>query len=529
MGFDYGAGGQFYISAYIKCAEVQPDGKIIIGANGYLPYYNSTQVLDKPFRINANGTIDTSFNFNPSLLQTMVFKRIVLQPDGKIIFIGNFSFYFGLQSYGSSIFRLNSDGSIDASFMPNLSPGYQSVNDCVVQPDGKIIVGGKFTSTDGVTTNAITRLNNDGTLDPTFNAGGNGALFGLQGVNSVDKIKIQPDGKIVILGNFGAYNGVARKNIARLNTDGTLDLTFNPGTGFDDVGSYGAPILNSIAFQDDGKFLVGGLFSSYNGVTNWSIVRINTDGFLDSSFATGLGIRKWFVGPISGTLYDYPGIVRDIVVQADERIILGGYFERYNGVDQTNIASINPDGSLDGTFHSGTGIPAGYNYLQDANNKAGVHDLTIMPNQRILISSDSSVYDNTFARGLAMIDSFGNLDLSFNSVTSFDESVYCSAIQSDGKILVGGLFTKYYSEIKRGIVRLNSDGSLDNTFNIGSGIYESLYVKSIIIQPDNKIIVAGAFNSFNGSIKHSIVRLNADGTIGYNFQSRCIVCISNIH
>lgn len=524
-GFDYGAGipnGYFYPFS-VRCTIEQPDGKIIIGGN-YNTYNNAT-LFNKPIRLNSDGTIDSSFNLNSSYISTMEIKAMALQGDGKIIFVGNFAFTHSADYYNGSIFRLNSDGSFDTGFNPNFP--YQSINDVAVQPDGKIILGGKFTSSGSTTTNCIARINNDGTLDTTFNPGGVGALFGYQDgynyVTNVSKIKLLSDGKIMIIGNFGAYNGVARRNIARLNADGTLDLTFNPGTGFDELGttSY-PPTLITMTLQPDGKLLVGGKFVGYNGLGRRGIVRINTDGSADASFQTGLGASYTFQGA-SGPTYDYPAMVRAIVVQANGKIVLGGYFERFNGINKKNIARLNSDGTLDATFNSGQGVHHASYGPQNNLESAGVFSFTALAGQKILISGQFMSYDNTMAKCLARIYPDGNMDLSFNAITSFDGSVNCSVVQPDGKILVGGSFTKYYTNNKRGLVRLNTDGTLDSSFAIGSGIYTTnnvfdLSVRSIAIQPDNKIIVAGYFNYFNGVAKNSIVRLNADGSIDTGFN-----------
>jgi uncharacterized delta-60 repeat protein len=519
VGFDYAGIPNNYSPFIVRCSVEQPDGKIIIG--GYYNTYNNTTLYNKPIRLNADGTIDSSFNFNTVNINAMEIKAMVLQSDGKIIFIGNFSFYYATTSYNGPIFRLNSDGSFDTGFNPNFSPSYQSIYDGAVQPDGKIILVGKFTSSGTVTTNCIARINTDGTLDTSFNPGGAGPLFGLA-PNAVNRIKLQPDGKIIIAGNFGAYNGVARKNIARLNEDGTLDLSFNPGTGFDELGttSY-PPTLNSLALQADGKLLVGGKFVGYNGLAKRSIVRINTDGSADTGFQIGLGASYTFQGA-SGNSYDYPAMVRAVAVQANGKIVLGGFFERFNGINQNNITRLNSDGTLDATFNSGMGMRHVNNSTDVNLESAGIHALTTLASQKILISGQFMRYDNTMEKCLARIDPEGNIDLSFNTVTSFDGTVNCSVVQPDGKVLVGGNFTKYYTENKRGLVRLNTDGSVDSSFAIGSGIYTttdvmSLSVSSIVIQPDNKIIVSGYFNSFNGVVKHSIVRLNADGSIDTGF------------
>jgi uncharacterized delta-60 repeat protein len=142
-----------------------------------------------------------------------------------------------------------------------------------IQSDGKIVIGGNFTSYNGTASNYIARLNTDGSLDGGFNPG-TGAN------NYILTTRVQSDGKIIIGGHFTTYNGTARNRIARLNTDGSLDAGFNPGTGAD---SY----IGTTAIQSDGKIIIGGGFTSYNGTARNYIARLNTDGSLDAGFNPG--------------------------------------------------------------------------------------------------------------------------------------------------------------------------------------------------------------------------------------------------
>ena len=162
-------------------------------------------------------------------------------------------------------------GTLDTSFNPGTG-AESSVFTTSIQSDGKIIIGGYFTFYNGISRNQITRLNTDGTLDTTFNTG-----TGTDGSPlSVETTSIQSDGKIIIGGNFTSYNGIARNHIARLNTDGTIDTSFNPGTGAD------SNVLNT-SIQSDGQLIIGGNFISYNGTGINRIARINGDNALSTN------------------------------------------------------------------------------------------------------------------------------------------------------------------------------------------------------------------------------------------------------
>jgi uncharacterized delta-60 repeat protein len=198
---------------------------------------------------------------------------------------------------------------------PNFS-GYSTgggdVRSIVQQPDGKIICGGAFTSFNGVARNRIARLNTDGSLDATFNpiSGFNGIIYSLS---------VQQDGKIICGGAFTSFNGVARNRIARLNADGSLDASFNPGTGFN-IGSFSYGV-KSMAIQPDGKIICGGDFTSFNGVIRNRIARLNTNGTLDTFFNPGTG-------------FDNP--IYSLSIQSDGKIICGGEFSSFNGVDRND-------------------------------------------------------------------------------------------------------------------------------------------------------------------------------------------------
>ncbi len=211
------------------------------------------------------GSLDASFTQAGTGFNTFVFD-LALQTDGKVIVGGAFFQYNGTtQNY---VTRLNTDGTLDAAFAPTGTGLNNTVISLAVQTDGKILVGGSFTSYNGTTRNYIARLNADGTLDATFAPTGTGLNGG------VTTLILQADGKVLVGGGFTDYNGTTRNRIARLNADGTLDATFVPtGTGLSGQ-------VQKIVLQADGKVLVGGGFTDYNGTTRNRIARLNADGTL---------------------------------------------------------------------------------------------------------------------------------------------------------------------------------------------------------------------------------------------------------
>jgi uncharacterized delta-60 repeat protein len=370
-----------------------------------------------------DGALDTSFNQGSGYNDYAY--AIAIQPDGKIIIGGAFTAYNGTNI--NKIARLNTNGTLDTTF--NVGTGANAlVTNIVIQSDGKIIIVGFFTTYNSISCNRITRLNTDGTLDASFNSGGTGAN------NAIHTIAIQPDGKIIIGGSFTNYNGTSRNRIARLNDNGTLDTTFNIGTGT-------FATVHTTAIQSDGKIIIGGGFTTYNGTLINCIARLNTNGTLDSTFSSGLGAVT--------TIYT-------ISIQSDGKIIIGGDFPTYNGTTTKNIARLNTNGTLDTAFNTGSGS----NFV--------VYSATIQPDGKIIISGDFSSYNNTARSKIARLNTNGTLDTTFNPGTGADSRVIKTAIQSDGKIIIVGLFTSYDSTSRNYLARLSNPSLQTESFDISS-------------------------------------------------------------
>ena len=224
------------------------------------------------------------------------------------------------------IARVDGAGKVDPTF--NIGTGADGyVAALAIQPDGRLLIGGAFNSVNGTNWNGIGRLNIDGSLDTTFNprAGASGP---------VNVVRVQTDGKILIAGEFLAVDNASRPRIARLNADGSLDTSFNPGTGADNS-------IRALELQPNGKIVIAGRFQSFNGTPVPYVARLNTDGSLDTSFA-----------PLSGP----DGVVHAIGIQADGRIIFGGTFTSYDGLSRQAIARVTANGAVDTTFYPGSGV-----------------------------------------------------------------------------------------------------------------------------------------------------------------------------
>jgi uncharacterized delta-60 repeat protein len=465
----------------------QPDGKVVIG--GWFTQYGR-KARNYIARINANGTLDASFD--PGSGASDSIASTVVQPDGKVLVGGEFISYNGAAV--GSIARLTADGSLDTSFAttptaggaatPAPSPAEAAsrggtldgsfdpgsgTNDvifsAIAQTDGKILIGGWFRSYNGVSRRGICRLNADGTVDRFFDPG--------SGVNNlVASIAVQADGRILIGGNYSGYNGIRRDCIARLDTKGALDPSFNPGSGANEV-------IRAVAMQPDGKILIGGDFSSYNLAKRNCITRLNADGTLDTSFGPGSGADNR---------------VHSIAVQPDGRIIIGGDFSSYNGTARNRIARLNADGTLDMSFDPGSGADE------------SVTCVALQGDGKIVVGGVFTTYNGRERNHIARLNADGTLDTSFEPGTGASEGVFAMAFQGDGRILIGGDFTSYNGTSRHRFARLNADGSLDISFNPGSGVNGS--VSSIAVQTDGKVLIGGNYSRYNGTVRRKIARVN---------------------
>ena len=209
---------------------------------------------------------------------------------------------------------------------------YGTVNCLAVQPDGKMLVGGDFTTLAGQTRDYLGRFNADGTMDSTFNPGANGEVFCLA---------LQPDGKILVGGSFTTLGGQTRYALGRLNDDGSVDTGFNAPMGY--VSSFCQ--VSSLALQTNGAVLAGGIFSIHSGgLTMTNLARLNTNGTLDTSFKVTVSGNDP-VDVLSAT-------VNCLALQADGEILAGGSFTSVNKQACVNLGRLNPDGSLDGSFNA---------------------------------------------------------------------------------------------------------------------------------------------------------------------------------
>lgn len=321
---------------------------------------------------------------------------------------------------------------------------------------GQIVVVGNFTDYNGTAINRIARLNLDGTIDLTFTPPAAGVING-----QVNAIAVQPDNNLIIAGQF---NGGGRNYVARLNADGTLDGTFTQtGTGLNGN-------ANAAAIDGSGNIVVVGTFTNYNGTARNRLARLDNTGALDAGFTVGTG----FVGGAGADA---------VTIDGSGNILVGGTFVSYNGTASSRIARITNTGAIDGTFMLGTGF------------NAVVNTITIDASNRIVVGGDFTTYNGTGRNRVVRLNNSGAIDGAFLVGTGFDGIVNSIVLEAGGKILVGGGFTTYNGTGRNNIARLNTNGSNDALFNPGNGFDNP--VQRVLVQTDGKILVGGQFGTYN--------------------------------
>jgi uncharacterized delta-60 repeat protein len=488
----------------VNSIAVQADGKILVGG-GFTTLQPTGAVnattRNRIARVNADGTLDGTLvtDFNPNANGNL--NAIAVQADGKILAGGQFSMLTpngGAAVTRNHIARLNPGGTLDQTLNLNLdSAGF--VYAIALQPDGKILIGGAFTSVLGVPRSRLARLSTDGTLDTAFDPNVNG---------DVRSIAVQADGKILVGGFFSTLspNGgatVTRHSIARLNSDGTLDGTlvtdFNPNANGG---------LNAIAVQADGKILLGGDFTTLqpngavNATTRNRIARVNQDGTLDTVFDPNAN-----------------NAVNSIVAQADGKILVGGDFQPPDNFDPPFPS---PTPGIGGQYYSGiarldatTGAADSFNPNPDYFDHFvyPVSSIAVQADGNILVGGSFSFFGGEGRNDIARLNPITGAADSFNPNADF--FVDTIAVQADGKILIGGEFSTLSPNngptvTRREIARVKPDGTLDTAFDANASSSHDPTIFSIAVQTDGKILAGGTFNSIGGQARNDFARLSND-------------------
>ncbi|HEY8559964.1 MAG TPA: FG-GAP-like repeat-containing protein [Pyrinomonadaceae bacterium] len=445
-------------SGFVDDSVVQPDGKIIIA--GSFNRVNGARA-GSIARLNADGTLDADFNAGAGA--NAAIRTIALQPDGKILLGGAFT-SFNNQTV-RRIVRLNADGSIDPSF--NLTVNFNAqINDIVVLPDGKILVGGQFT----LLTSRLVRLNGDGTL---FDAVSNNG----SGFSTINKMAVLANGKILVAGS-------QVHAIVRLNADTTIDSSFNPGTSANSA-------AYDFAVQTDGKIVLVGSFTSFNSTNTDQVVRINGNGSFEKAFE--------FLSDVEIQSSE----VSAVALQPDGKILVSNFYANDGGY-VGRIIRFNSDATVDGTFITGD------------LNQTYANNINVLNDGKIMVGGAFVFYNGQPRMRIVKLNQNGTFDNAFNPSVSVFGSVYAIKRQTDGKILIAGDFEFVNGVRRTAMARLNADGSLDNSFALPSdGFFGDVY--DFEIQPDGKIVIGGTFSGSAGFPAFAFARINSDGAFDNDF------------
>ena len=435
----------------------------------------------------ATPTVDSAFV--PVFAAPATVRAVAPMPDGRVVVGGDFTTMNGQGT--ARVARLHADGSLDTSFLLGGGAELLQVQAVAVQPDGKVLVGGQVMryGETRVRQNLL-RFNADGTWDASFDAGGFDYTAGSYGLDApVQAIALDAAGRILVGGDFSG----PRPRIARLTAAGALDATFDPGTGPDAA-------VTHIALQSTGHIVIGGGFASVAGTPKAGVARLTAAGALDAA-AFGTGVAG--------------GGVAALAVQPDDRVLVGGSFSS----PAENLARYGADGTLEAAF-----APVGVGNLQAVTSLAVAGGRIYVGGWYSFIIFNGNPTDHD-ARVYVIAQADGGW-LTAVSFAGKPTDVLALAPRPDGTVVVGGSFTR-------------RDDPGDSSLAAGLGLltaaeYPILHaswrpqaggqaeIRALSLEPDGRIVVGGGFYLANGVARNGVARLNADGTLDATLDTPAI-------
>lgn len=510
-----------YGNDYLTGLALQTDGKIV--AVGQVD--SGFSLACGVSRFNADGSLDASFGTAGKTILSRISgdfdyacQAAAIQTDGKIVAVG-YKYDPNTNNGDFVIYRLNTDGSPDASFgnLGEVSVSVSSVTEIgtsvALQSDGKIVSAGYTRSGSigsPVTTAVIMRLNTNGSPDATFGTNGvviynPGAVFN----PTIEAVAIQTDGKITAGGSI-TESSQLQFLVLRYNTDGSPDTSF--GTG-GKATAFPGSVMRDMALQSDGKIVAAG--GTVGQGSNFALARFDQNGSLDASFGSAGTVNVSF---------GFTDIANSVAVQSDGKIVAAG--STFNSPGYTfDMLRLNANGTPDNSF--GT---AGKVSLASANRTNGDGDpgadVFIQPDGKI-VSANSLTSGNDFDFVALRFDSGGTLDTTFDTdgyayadIGTKTNIFNAVAVQTDGKIIAAG-YINNGSNTDFAVARYNANGSPDTSFGTAGKVVTPIltanssdFANAVAVQPDGKIVVGGVSNS-----SFAVVRYNADGSLDTSFDS----------
>jgi uncharacterized delta-60 repeat protein len=480
---------------------IQSDGKVLVGGYASVDGTDDFALV----RYNADGSLDTSFGIGGVVVTSIGNSHergasIALQSDGKIV-LGGYARMPNFEDF--ALVRYNADGSLDTSFGTDgkvttaITASTDLLYSVMVQPDGKILAAGQ--SRTGNSDFALTRYNEDGSLDNSF--GSNGIVTTALGVapDVARSIALQADGKIVLAGYYLIPSEMDFA-LVRYNSDGSLDGSFGTGGKVTtDIGT-GNDYGYSVTVQQDGKILLGGS-SAVGSNHEFSLARYNIDGSLDSSFGSG--------GIVTTSINSGDDVGRSIVVQPDGKILLGG-LSNNGSSDEFALVRYNINGSLDTSF----GLNGTITTSVSTGNDQG-WSVKLQPDGKIVVGGFATI-GSTADIALVRYNADGTLDTRFNTASTlggfvnYTENGSPVVLDSNVQIFDAELSSENFNGATLTLVRNGGASSED--------IYSATGSLSALTQGGNLIV---------GGTTIGTVTSNSGGTLVLNFNGNATNVLVN--
>lgn len=461
---------QLNVDNNLQAIKVHPNGNVILG--GDFEHINGSAVSHVAILTHQGVIVPT---FVPPAIENTV-ASIALKGDN-IIIAGNLWTIGGVIAQAAELLPT---GEV-SQYLTQTYVG--SIRDALIIHDKITLIGG-YTAIDNVVSQlCVTQFNDDYSINTQFKPDITYAVgWDHRPIPSPSPV-IDSHGRLTVFGDrqsqykfLGLYDNATPVNnqLVRLNTNGSLHL--------------GATVSGAIslymyctAIQPNNKLLIAGDF--WVGPEKSKLVRLLPDGSLDPSFTVTINAAE---------------TIEEVVVSGSH-IIVAGTFTNINGVPANSLAVLDFDGNV---VFASTDLPP----------NASVEKVGLQPDGKILIH----YYAPTSSQKIARLEADGALDATFEQVT-LAGSVYGMVPDANGKIYLAGWFFDDHSG--KGILRLNSNGSIDNTFQTGSAFGENLYPMAMIMLPNGKLMVGGNFTIYKGEPAHGLAVINTDGSLDQSTTS----------
>lgn len=467
----------------IGAAAEDPEGKLLIGGASRLP---NGATAGRLTRIHADGGVDPTFTVTFASGNTLA--DIAVQPDGKILAAGTLTRVN--DTLQKNIVRLTPGGSLDTSFVP---PTIPAIHDIALENGGRIFAGGNA---------SVRRLQFSGALDPNFNQS-------LPLVGNINKVVALSGRRVIIAGDFTSLNGQPAGRIARLDSLGNPDPTFQPGSGSNGI-------IRSVQVRSDGDLFIAGDFTSFNGQPRRGIAQLSPDGDLRSVFDPGDGFN---------------GSVNSLALTPDGHVLAGGAFTRAGNLQRAGFAKLfaaplqstlppSVPGNLAATPISSKEVllvwtdSGGESAYVVERRETGTVDWQIAgrpPSDATFLKDDTVVPGKTYEYRLVAWNPAGDSALAVGAsatvptragqagapatATSLDlwnhGEVRAATRQADGKVIIAGRFTHFNGMACPGMARLTVAGALDPSFVPDPALASIFNVEVMAVQSTGRIIVGG--------------------------------------